>query len=116
MWNEILIVKNEKIMTSSIFKYEKDYIEIISMHFIIKLFILWWLFLKFKFWYYNDIFLNPHFSFFFLQTYNVIISKVHNESILSINFNKIFTIVYCNMDNEKIENFNVWYILHFKCL
>jgi hypothetical protein len=21
---------------------------------------------------------------------------------------------YCNMDNEKIENFNVWYILHFK--
>ncbi len=56
-------------------------------------------------------FLSPHFSFSMCDKHNVIISKVHNESILFLklihNFNKIFTKVYCNMDNEKIENFNV---------
>jgi hypothetical protein len=31
----------------------------------------------------------------------------------SVIFNKIFTKVYCNMDNEKIENFNVWYDFTF---
>ncbi len=31
----------------------------------------------------------------------------------SIIFNKIFTKVYYNMDNEKIKNFNVWYDFTF---
>jgi hypothetical protein len=31
----------------------------------------------------------------------------------SINFNKIFTKIYYNMDNEKIEKFNVWYDFTF---
>jgi len=31
----------------------------------------------------------------------------------SIIFNKILTKVYYNMDNEKIENFSVWYDFTF---
>jgi hypothetical protein len=33
---------------------------------------------------------------------------------LSIIFNKIFIKVYYNMNNEKIENFNVWYDFIFE--
>jgi hypothetical protein len=49
--------------------------------------------------------------------HSVIISKLHNESIFLKNsstiFNKIFIQLYCDMDNEKIENFNVWYDFTF---
>jgi hypothetical protein len=74
------------------------------MHLIIKLFILWCPIIYFLFWYYHDIFLcvtnimssfqkSTMSPFFFL-----------NSSII---FNTILTKVYCNMDNEKIEMFNV---------
>jgi hypothetical protein len=39
-WN--INCKNDKNTTNWTFKYEKNYIEKISMQFIIKLFILWW--------------------------------------------------------------------------
>jgi len=54
---------------------------------------------------------------FLCDKHIVIISKIHNESIFLKNsftiFNKILTKVYYNMDNEKIENFNVWYDFTF---
>jgi hypothetical protein len=28
-------------------------------------------------------------------------------------FNKIFIKIYCNLDNEKIEIFNLWYAFRF---
>jgi hypothetical protein len=107
-----------KIMTSSIYRYEKNYIEKNSMHLTIKLFILWWPIFYFLIWCYYDIFLSPHFSFSMCDKHSVIISKVHNESILFLklihNFNKIFTKVYYNMGNEKMKKLIVWYILLFK--
>jgi hypothetical protein len=85
------------------------------MHLTIKLFILWWLI------FYFDItmtsFLNPHFPFFMCDKHSVIISKVHNESILflnsSINFNKIFTKIYCNIDMKEMKILMIDMILHF---
>jgi hypothetical protein len=56
-------------------------------------------------------FLSSQFSFFVCDKRSVIISKIHNESIFLKNsfiiFNKIFTKVYYNMDNEKIKKLNV---------
>ncbi len=79
------------------------------MDFTIKLFILWWPIFFILFWYYYDIFLSPQFSFSGCDKHSAIISKIHNESSFFKNsfiFN-VFTKVYYNMDNEKIEIFNV---------
>ncbi len=44
----------------------------------------------FLFWHYFDIFLNPHFSFFVCDGHIVVISKVHYESIIFLEFIKFF--------------------------
>jgi hypothetical protein len=58
-------------------------------------------------------FLNPHFSFFLCDKYNVIISKLHYEFIFFCNspitFMMIFIKLYNNMDDWKINNVNVEY-------
>ncbi len=51
------------------------------MKFKIKLFILWWPIFNFNFDITMTYFLSPHFSFSICDNHNVIISKVHNESI-----------------------------------
>jgi hypothetical protein len=61
---------------------KKNYIEKISMHFTIKLLMLWWHIFFIKFDITMTYFLSPQFSFFMCDKHNVIISKVHNESIL----------------------------------
>jgi hypothetical protein len=57
-----------------------------------------------------------HIFHFLNDKHSFIISKVHNETIVFFKFIhkfKILTKVYCNMDNEKFENFNVWYDFTF---
>jgi hypothetical protein len=47
-------------------------------------------------------FLNPHFSFFLSNKHNVVISKVHYESIIFLEFIRYFygdSQVYDNMNN-----------------
>ncbi len=68
------------------FKYENNYIGKFSMHLTIKLLILWWPIFIFIFDITMTYFLSPHFSFFVCDKHNVIISKVHNESILFLKF------------------------------
>jgi hypothetical protein len=51
------------------------------MHLTIKLFILWWPIFYFNFDIIMTYFLSPQFSFCMCDKHNVIISKVHNESI-----------------------------------
>jgi hypothetical protein len=65
-----------------ILNMKKNYIEKISMHFTIKLLMLWWHIFFIKFDITMTYFLSPQFSFFMCDKHNVIISKVHNESIL----------------------------------
>jgi hypothetical protein len=60
----------------------KSYIEKISMHFTIKLLVLWWPIFNFNFDIIITFFLSPHSSFFVRDKHSVIISEVHNESIL----------------------------------
>jgi len=62
------------------------------------------------------IFLNSHFSFYLCEKDNVIISKVHYESIVFFKspFFKKSTKFYCNMDNFNFNKVNaqIWlYIL-----
>ncbi len=52
------------------------------MHLTIKLFILWWPLFYFNFDITMTYFVNPKFSFSMCDKHSVIISKVHNESIL----------------------------------
>jgi hypothetical protein len=78
MWNGISIVKNDENqdeLKNLIWKI--IYIGKISMHLTIKLLILWC-----PIWYYYDIFFESTFFFFVCDKHSVIISKVHNESIL----------------------------------
>jgi hypothetical protein len=85
------------------------------MHLTIKLFILWW-----SIFYFDIIMtylLSPPFSF---PCVTNIVSSFQKSTMSSfffknssIIFNKIFAKVYCNMDNEKIEIFNVWYDFTF---
>jgi hypothetical protein len=63
-------------------------------------------------------FLNPHFLFYMCDKCNVIISKVHSESILRKKKFHIFNIipykVYCNMGNKKLTMLLLIMTLHFK--
>jgi hypothetical protein len=52
------------------------------MHLTITLFILWWPIFILFFDITMTFFFSPHFSFFVCDEHSVIISKVHNESIL----------------------------------
>ncbi len=56
------------------------------MHFIIKLFIYGGVFLNLNVDITMTYFLSPHFSFSMCDKHKVIISKVHNESILLLKF------------------------------
>jgi hypothetical protein len=84
--------------------------------------------LQLNYSFYGGLFFNSKFgitmTFFWVHNFHflcdkrsVIISKIHNESIFLKNsfiiFNKIFTKVYYNMDNEKIKKLNVWYNFTF---
>jgi hypothetical protein len=73
-------------------------------------------YLYFNFYITMTYFVSPQFSFFMCDKHSVIISKVHNESILflklSIIFNKIWFIATWIMKKLKILMFDM--ILHFK--
>jgi hypothetical protein len=92
---------------------KKTYVGKISMHFTIKLFILWCITFYFSF----DIIM----TFFWIHIFHILcvtnIMSSFQKSTMnpfffknsSIIFNKIIAKIYCSMDNEKIENFNFWY-------
>jgi len=61
---------------------KRNYIGNLSLHLTIKLFILWWLIIFLIFDITMTYFLNSHFSFLMCDKQSVMISKVHNESIL----------------------------------
>jgi hypothetical protein len=82
MWNGISIVKNDKNhdeLKKLIWKknYWKNFNASYTwfIHFMVPCFF-------FYFFNYYEFFLSPHFSFLMCDKHNVIISKVHNESIL----------------------------------
>jgi hypothetical protein len=53
-------------------------------------FFIWWFFFKKKIWHYFDAFFSPQISFSLCDKRSVVISKVHYDSIIFLEFIQIY--------------------------